>query len=132
MYEWDEAKREANLRKHGLDFVDADSVYENPNKITFAVLGRGEARWLDMALVELNGIVLALVYTVRGYNVRIISFLSLIHISLLGHRKQKELPPRIPRLSHPVLRDLDQVESVPHAGAASAESGSVSVSQARA
>ena len=74
MYEWDEAKREANLRKHGLDFVDADSVYENPNKITFAVLGRGEARWLDMALVELNGIVLALVYTVRGYNIRIISF----------------------------------------------------------
>jgi len=65
VYEWDEAKREANLRKHGLDFVDADSVYENPNKITFAVLGRGEARWLDMALVELNGIVLALVYTVR-------------------------------------------------------------------
>ena len=74
MYEWDEAKREANLRKHGLDFDDADSVYENPNKITFAILGRGEERWLDMALVELDGIVLALVYTVRGYNIRIISF----------------------------------------------------------
>ena len=31
MYEWDEAKREANLRKHGLDFDDADLVFENPN-----------------------------------------------------------------------------------------------------
>ncbi len=74
MYEWDEAKREANLRKHGLDFDDADIVYENPNKVTFPILGRGEARWLDIALVELDGIVLALVYTVRGYNIRIISF----------------------------------------------------------
>ena len=74
MYEWDEAKREANLRKHGLDFDDADLVYESPNKITFAVLGRGEPRWLDIALVESNGIVLALVYTVREYNIRIISF----------------------------------------------------------
>jgi hypothetical protein len=74
VYEWDEAKREANLRKHGLDFDDADLVYENPNKITFAILGRGELRWLDIAMVELNGIVLALVYTLREYNIRIISF----------------------------------------------------------
>ena len=74
MYEWDEAKRESNLRKHGLDFDDADIVYENPNKVTFATAGRGEQRWRDVALLESNGIVLALVYTVRGYNVRIISF----------------------------------------------------------
>jgi uncharacterized DUF497 family protein len=74
VYEWDEAKRESNLRKHGFDFDDADMVFENPNKITFLMEGRGEERWLDMALVETNGIVLALVYTVRGYNIRIISF----------------------------------------------------------
>ena len=74
MYEWDEAKREANLRKHGLDFDDADIVYENPNKVTFAEAGRGEPRRRDIAFVESNGIVLALVYVVRGYNIRIISF----------------------------------------------------------
>jgi hypothetical protein len=74
VYEWDEAKREANLRKHGLDFDDADIVYENPDKVTFAIPRQGEQRWLDIALVELNGVVLALVYTVRGYNIRIISF----------------------------------------------------------
>jgi uncharacterized DUF497 family protein len=74
VYEWDEAKREANLRKHGLDFDDADIVYKNPNKVTFSIAGRGEERWLDLALVELGGIVLVLVYTVRGYNIRIISF----------------------------------------------------------
>jgi uncharacterized protein len=74
VYEWDEAKREANLKKHGLDFDDADIVYGNPNKITFAIGDRGEARWRDIALVEPNGVVLALIYTVRGYNIRIISF----------------------------------------------------------
>ncbi|MGD0787182.1 MAG: BrnT family toxin [Terracidiphilus sp.] len=41
MYEWDEAKREANLRKHGFDFDDADIVYENAAKITFEIGGRG-------------------------------------------------------------------------------------------
>jgi uncharacterized DUF497 family protein len=74
VYEWDEAKRESNLQKHGLDFDDADIVYENPNKVTFAIPDRGETRWRDVALVESNGVVLALVYTVRGYNIRIISF----------------------------------------------------------
>jgi hypothetical protein len=74
VYEWDEAKREANLRKHGFDFDDADTVLENQNRITFAESGRGEARWLDLALVETVGSVPAVSYTVRGYNVRIISF----------------------------------------------------------
>lgn len=33
MFEWDEAKREANLVKHGLDFVDALEVFGNPLRI---------------------------------------------------------------------------------------------------
>ena len=74
MYEWDEAKRETNLRKHGFDFDDADAVLENPDRVTLAEVGRGEARWRDLALVETVGSVLAVVYTVRGYNIRIISF----------------------------------------------------------
>lgn len=28
IYEWDEAKRATNLEKHGLDFADAQLVYE--------------------------------------------------------------------------------------------------------
>jgi uncharacterized DUF497 family protein len=27
MFSWDEAKRRANLRKHGIDFADADKVF---------------------------------------------------------------------------------------------------------
>lgn len=29
-YSWDEAKRQANLQKHGLDFVDAEKVFDSP------------------------------------------------------------------------------------------------------
>ncbi|MDP1612084.1 MAG: BrnT family toxin [Sulfuritalea sp.] len=29
-YTWDEAKRRANLQKHGLDFVDAEKVFYSP------------------------------------------------------------------------------------------------------
>ena len=74
MYEWDEAKREANLKKHGLDFIAAHLVYENPNKLTYRLRTLPETRLLDVALVELHGAVLALVYTMRDGNVRFISF----------------------------------------------------------
>jgi uncharacterized DUF497 family protein len=74
VYEWDEAKREANLKKHGYDFADADSVYENPNKLTLSEIRQGESRLQDIAIVEAFGVILALVYVIRGYNIRIISF----------------------------------------------------------
>jgi hypothetical protein len=74
VYEWDEAKREANLRKHRLDFWAAHLVYENPEKVTYRLNSGPETRSLDIALVELKGAVLALVYTTRNGNVRFISF----------------------------------------------------------
>ena len=74
MYEWDEAKRESNLRKHRLDFWVARLVYENPKKVTYRLKSVGEARFLDVALVEIKGAILALVYTIRNRNIRFISF----------------------------------------------------------
>lgn len=74
MYEWDETKRETNLRKHHLDFADAYMVYEHPGKITIDSPRGSESRHVDLALVELAGRVLALIYTKRGESVRIISF----------------------------------------------------------
>jgi uncharacterized DUF497 family protein len=65
VYEWDEAKREANLRKHGYDFADADLVYESPDKLTVSEIRRGESRLQDTAIVEAFGVILTLVYVVR-------------------------------------------------------------------
>jgi hypothetical protein len=72
--EWDEAKREANLRKHGLDFADAYLVCEDPERLTVISARRGEHRNMDLALVEVRGQLLCVVYAERGDRVRIISF----------------------------------------------------------
>ena len=72
-YEWDEEKREWNLRHRGLDFMDAYLVFENPSKITLDAT-REEDRKQDIALVEVGGVILSLVYTIRGERVRVISF----------------------------------------------------------
>lgn len=73
MITFDVQKRQHNLEKHGLDLADADLVYDAPNKITLISQRHGEARMQDIALVEMMGVVLALVYVRRGEEVRAIS-----------------------------------------------------------
>ena len=70
--EWDEAKRAANLAKHGVDFPAAAAVLE-ARPLVFADERRdyGEARYV--ALGELAGRLLVVVFTLRGQAVRIIS-----------------------------------------------------------
>lgn len=73
-YEWDEQKRIANLAKHGLDLAESWKVFEASTKVTFPAtqVGPDEIRWFDIAEVE--GLLLVLVYTMRGDSVRSISF----------------------------------------------------------
>jgi uncharacterized DUF497 family protein len=74
MFVWDEKKRLSNLEKHGLDLVDASLVYDSPVKITVESRQRDEDRMMDMAMVKLAETVLVLVYTIRGDDIRVISF----------------------------------------------------------
>ncbi len=73
MIEYDEVKRQANIAKHGLDLADAHLVYDSVNKLTIESPRDSEHRLMDIALVELMGVVLALVYVKRGSKVRVIS-----------------------------------------------------------
>lgn len=71
--EWDEAKRAANLEKHGLDFADAGEVLEGPCLERLDTRkDYGEDRWA--ALGSLRGRVVFLAYVDRGDGLRIISF----------------------------------------------------------
>ena len=74
MLVWDDAKRKSNLEKHGLDFKDAQLVYDNPDKCTYDTSRQGEQRWMDLAVAVIQGRLLTLIYTERGDNVRVISF----------------------------------------------------------
>ena len=73
MITWDETKRAANLDKHGLDLADANLVYDSPDKVTLESLRKGELRQMDVAMVEVVGVVLVLVYVERGEDIRAIS-----------------------------------------------------------
>ncbi|MBD2624872.1 BrnT family toxin [Trichormus variabilis] len=71
-FEWDEAKRLANIRKHGIDFIDALSVF-NGDTVTVEDdrYDYGEQRFVTFGLLQ--GRVIAVVYTERSNRTRIIS-----------------------------------------------------------
>jgi uncharacterized protein len=72
-FEWDEAKRQENVRKHGLDFADAPEIFEGPMLVVEDVReDYGEARMIGVGL--LDGRVVVVAYTERGEStVRVIS-----------------------------------------------------------
>src|SRR6218665_3198314 len=74
IYEWDEAKRAANLRKHGLDFLDAYTVLESEYVMTPDSRRGGEARQQAFAYVFDVLAVLAVAYLPVENRRRIISF----------------------------------------------------------
>ena len=72
MFAWDETKRRANLKKHGIDFVDAEKIFRGA---TFTAEDTrddyGEQRFLTLGL--LGDQVVSVTHTERGNDIRIIS-----------------------------------------------------------
>ena len=71
-YEWDERKRQINLQKHGLDFLDAILLLEAQEKAIFPARSEEEERFKAIAKVEETYLVV--IYTIRSDTTRIISF----------------------------------------------------------
>ena len=72
-FTWSEAKRAANLKAHGLDFIDAPRVFEG---VTFTFeddrFSYGEQRFVTLGL--LAGVPVSLVHAETDHEVRVISF----------------------------------------------------------
>jgi uncharacterized DUF497 family protein len=72
-FTWSETKRAANLKAHGLDFIDAPRVFEG---LTFTFeddrFSYGEQRFVTLGL--LAGIPVSIVHTESDHEIRIISF----------------------------------------------------------
>ena len=68
-YEWDEAKHQANIRKHGIDFIDVIDIFRHPylalqdNRVDY-----GEERWV--AISWMQALVIVVAYTERHGGVR--------------------------------------------------------------
>jgi uncharacterized DUF497 family protein len=66
MFAWDEAERRADLRKHGIDFADAEKVFTvEDDRESY-----GEQRFLTLGLLEDQ--VVSVTHTERGDTIRII------------------------------------------------------------
>ena len=72
-FAWSETKRAANLKAHGLDFVDAPRVFEGAT-YTFEDdrFPYGEQRFITLGL--LAGIPVSIIHTETDHEIRIISF----------------------------------------------------------
>ena len=71
-FEWDPAKREANLRKHGVDFVDAVGVFD-AFTLEWSDTRRRDGEYRIVAVGAIAGLVLTVIYTWRAGKRRIIS-----------------------------------------------------------
>ena len=72
-FEWDEAKRRANIRKHGIDFAVIEKVLNSATAtIKDERFDYGERRLQTLGL--LNGEVVAITHTETDEVIRVISF----------------------------------------------------------
>jgi uncharacterized DUF497 family protein len=73
-FEWDDVKARANLRKHGVSFDEAVTVFNDPLSITVsdAKHSNDEYRYVDIGMSD-EGRLLVVIYTERGDKIRIIS-----------------------------------------------------------
>lgn len=71
-FEWDDSKRQTNITKHGIDFLDARTIFDydmvtiEDNRFNY-----GEPRFIAIGL--LNGKTIVAVYTEINNKIRIIS-----------------------------------------------------------
>ena len=56
-FEWDNEKRELNLKKHGVDFVGAAKIFDDPARIERSSFRKGEERLQTIGMV--NGVVIS-------------------------------------------------------------------------
>jgi uncharacterized DUF497 family protein len=71
-FEWDEAKRRTNYDKHGLDFRDAEKIFQGPLvTILDSRQNCGEDRYISLGV--LADVIVVVVHTARSDKTRIIS-----------------------------------------------------------
>jgi uncharacterized DUF497 family protein len=73
-FEWDRRKDAVNLRKHGVGFAEASTVFDDPLSITVPDPdhGRDEDRFVIVGMSGKRRL-LIVVHTIRGERIRLIS-----------------------------------------------------------
>lgn len=70
-FEFDNRKSNSNKSKHGVDFVEAQALWDDPDRIEIPAKTEDEPRWLMIG--KIDGKHWSAVITYRGARTRIIS-----------------------------------------------------------
>ncbi len=70
-FDFDPRKSQSNLAKHGIDFVDAQRLWDDPDLLEIPAKTEDEPRWLVIGRVD--GKHWSAVITIRDHVIRIIS-----------------------------------------------------------
>ena len=70
-FEYDSAKSHSNKKKHGIDFVEAQKLWEDENRLE--ILARTEDEPRSVLIAEYEEKVWAAIFAYRGNRIRLIS-----------------------------------------------------------
>lgn len=70
-FEFNPLKSSTNKLKHGIDFIDAQALWDDVDHVEIAAHTQGEPRWLVIGRIA--QVHYAAVMTYRGENIRLIS-----------------------------------------------------------
>lgn len=73
LFEWDDAKADANLAKHRVEFAYATRVFLDPARADWGVSRQGDGEARSKTVGQIEGRLFSVVYTVRGDVTRLIS-----------------------------------------------------------
>lgn len=73
MYEWDEIKRQCNVRRHGIDFLDVLRCFSDPQRLIEEDARRNYGERRCHLLCPLRGPLYHVMFTERDQDIRIIS-----------------------------------------------------------
>ncbi len=72
-FEWDDAKAEKNLAKHGVPFAYATRIFWDPQRVDFDVTRTADGEVRQKVIGVIEGRLYSVVYTVREERLRLIS-----------------------------------------------------------
>jgi uncharacterized DUF497 family protein len=74
LFEWDASKARSNLKKHGVTFEEATTIFGDPRAITIkSTVSSSEERMVTIGKTASGSVIIVVVHTDRNDRIRIIS-----------------------------------------------------------
>jgi len=71
IFEFDETKSKSNKEKHGINFIEAQNLWQDPEYVLIPAMTIGEARYLLIG--KYDNKLWSAIFTIRNKKIRIIS-----------------------------------------------------------